>query len=522
MAQEGFAAIQNSNIPGAGRGLFASKKLGSGEAILTIDRPLLCVLSNANLMDTCANCLSSSSGSILASQESLHGNVVLSSCSRCKQLKYCGKKCQTEAWKRFHKFDCKSWAPEVREQPKNLPQLCRAVMELLSRKTNDKISNDQWINLLQLKSHLKELKGDKEEAVGLLSAAAWNYSPYKDKFSAQFVKELTAMIKANALTLVNFEYQPLGLCLDPFVSYTNHSCSPNACVCMDGPHLSLRTLQAIGKGEEILISYVDESLPRSKRQSELEESYFFKCDCSKCQRLMDTPEDRFLLPVEELRKQLAQLPDDIISQVPNKANPTSFMKKRCDSVQGIELAGDVELHAIKTEDTGKSLLRLEQALWCISQISAWPANRYPYSSLRQAYFLKLLNSGRDFRKALWQGLKIYFDVNAILYPQKHHPVRLMHTYTLVVLTIVVLSDGHSEEEYPNLNIVLNTLLHEALDNVALSHGDESRFAHVVRAKYNEVNADMLRYNPAGLEMMMNKSEETLDTYRALVKKRVLF
>jgi hypothetical protein len=67
-------------------------------------------------------------------------------------------------------------------------------MELLSRKANNNISNPQWIALLQLKAHLAELKDETKEAVAMIAGAAWNYSPHKEMFSAEFVQQLTAMV----------------------------------------------------------------------------------------------------------------------------------------------------------------------------------------------------------------------------------------------------------------------------------------------------------------------------------------
>jgi hypothetical protein len=93
MAQIGNAIINDSKIPGAGRGLFATKDVNPGESIFSIDRPLLCVLSNAELDETCANCFSSSSNSVIGSHDNFQEEVKLSACSRCKQYKFCSKVC---------------------------------------------------------------------------------------------------------------------------------------------------------------------------------------------------------------------------------------------------------------------------------------------------------------------------------------------------------------------------------------------------------------------------------------------
>jgi hypothetical protein len=87
MASKGHAVVKPS--PVSGRGLFATKSLPPGELILTIERPLLCALDEKHLEDTCANCFR------LVEEEDSNVDedekVKLAACSRCKQLKFCGK-----------------------------------------------------------------------------------------------------------------------------------------------------------------------------------------------------------------------------------------------------------------------------------------------------------------------------------------------------------------------------------------------------------------------------------------------
>lgn len=40
----------------------------------------------------------------------------------------------------------------------------------------------------------------------------------------------------------------------------------------------------IRKGEELFISYIDESMPFQQRQEKLKAMYLFDCTCPKCQR----------------------------------------------------------------------------------------------------------------------------------------------------------------------------------------------------------------------------------------------
>lgn len=76
----------------------------------------------------------------------------------------------------------------------------------------------------------------------------------------------------------------MGTALYAVANTLNHSCLPNVmAVCSHNSHrLTLIALRDIIKGEELTISYIDESAPFSERQKQLKEYYKFDCDCKKC------------------------------------------------------------------------------------------------------------------------------------------------------------------------------------------------------------------------------------------------
>uniref|UniRef100_A0A1A9UIH0 Protein-lysine N-trimethyltransferase SMYD5 n=1 Tax=Glossina austeni TaxID=7395 RepID=A0A1A9UIH0_GLOAU len=79
-------------------------------------------------------------------------------------------------------------------------------------------------------------------------------------------------------------------------SKINHSCLPNAQVTFPYSNdiVVLKALQPIQVGEEICISYLDEGqLERSRhsRQKILKENYIFVCECFKCQREANDPDE---------------------------------------------------------------------------------------------------------------------------------------------------------------------------------------------------------------------------------------
>lgn len=65
----------------------------------------------------------------------------------------------------------------------------------------------------------------------------------------------------------------------------NHSCSPNLQVLYSGENdetLVAVCLRDVQKGEELCISYINESASYAERQQQLYEHYLFDCTCSKC------------------------------------------------------------------------------------------------------------------------------------------------------------------------------------------------------------------------------------------------
>lgn len=63
----------------------------------------------------------------------------------------------------------------------------------------------------------------------------------------------------------------------------NHSCIPNAAQSFDGRTLSLRCTRPIFKGQEITIGITEIHRPRATRRASLRESFFFECQCERCE-----------------------------------------------------------------------------------------------------------------------------------------------------------------------------------------------------------------------------------------------
>jgi SET and MYND domain-containing protein len=70
----------------------------------------------------------------------------------------------------------------------------------------------------------------------------------------------------------------------PTIALMNHSCDPNTEWRFTGGSASIEmiALKPIAVGEELRISYIDQTLSYEERQSKLQELYGFKCECPKC------------------------------------------------------------------------------------------------------------------------------------------------------------------------------------------------------------------------------------------------
>lgn len=102
--------------------------------------------------------------------------------------------------------------------------------------------------------------------------------------------DVISQFTINAFALTTPALTPIGVAVSPLVALINHSCVPNVDVVFPGgrkdlgnePVAKVFALRNIAPGEEILMSYVDMTLPKSLRQGALVETYNFQCRCKAC------------------------------------------------------------------------------------------------------------------------------------------------------------------------------------------------------------------------------------------------
>lgn len=190
--------IKESRISGAGRGLFATKDFEPGDSVVTVDRPLVAEPEIERLRDTCAWCFQrgetdATERTQAASMGLPTGFIEVKACTGCRRVSYCSKTCQTKAWKRDHKHECKVIAPNDRP---DLPEQVRAAVKLLGRLQADGGKDTKLKDLLSFppfagrgKDGLEDFGKEHHklfENFSVLGFAAWKYAGEPQKPDVDF------------------------------------------------------------------------------------------------------------------------------------------------------------------------------------------------------------------------------------------------------------------------------------------------------------------------------------------------
>jgi len=258
----------------------------------------------------------------------------------------------------------------------------------------------------------------------------------------------------------------------------------------DGRALQVRALEDIPANAEILISYIDNTAPRERRQLELSEKYFFTCACSRCTNPA-SPTDGFLcicggvgIPSRE----------EVLCNKCARALPVTA------DMEVLEQAAWSVLGSDKSEAMISNLRRLHRS-------PVWPLPRQPLAALHLALVQSEYIPSGHWERALLHYLLVYLRLDPVFYPQRFHPVRVVHGFTLANLFLQVPGVDYGKAVWG--------LLCECAAQVGRSHGDGGGFASVVSRKREEVRRDLekeeqtrgwvgMKLEDIGLEAEMGK------------------
>lgn len=283
-------------------------------------------------------------------------------------------------------------------------------------------------------------------------------------------------------------YDRVGLYLHPYAAFINHSCEYNSVVGFDGDELFVKAIRPIKADEQIFISYVDTTNPYSIRRKQLSERYYFDCNCSKCQQGRDAREDRFL--------------------------PTSLNTTSLDETE--EKVRNLMTSANNDEDPFRSITKLKSAIRTLRETSAWPITRQPYVSLRDELIVSML-AAQQFESAFVQAVIRYIRVDPIIYRHEGHPIRQMHTWSLIKLAIHLYQGtgtGHADALFQrfqqNMGLVVWALLSQLVKDQETACIARS-FRETIYSTYKEVDGEFKAngLEPAEMAVEIKSELETL-------------
>ncbi|KAJ4823883.1 Histone-lysine N-methyltransferase atxr4 [Turnera subulata] len=276
--------IRVSVTESAGRGVFATRRIGAGDLIHTA-KPLLTHPSLSANNAACYFCLRK-----LTPGES-QGQTVA----------FCGQDCKEKA-KVFYDVEAKAdWAAfdeYCRTQGLKYPLLVKrlACMVLSGAAAADSL------DILQPAYLTPEMVLQMQEGFGLLrsSFSKANIADEQMTFlTNQWYNGVLARLRINAfrIELAMGSYGDLlasaSACVEAeaavgnavymLPSFYNHDCDPNAhIVWIDNANARLKALHDVEADEELRICYIDAGMDRDARQNILLQGFGFKCNCLRC------------------------------------------------------------------------------------------------------------------------------------------------------------------------------------------------------------------------------------------------
>ncbi|XP_063979685.1 histone-lysine N-methyltransferase SMYD3 [Diachasmimorpha longicaudata] len=243
-----------------------------GTTILTAE-PFVFVLSQQQRKERCDQCFKS---------------CKISRCAGCQYVFYCGRNCQREAWS-IHKVEC----PNIKRiHPRILPDASRMMARIIiklsqnGKEERGYYTPQKYRVFHDLMSHVLDIKGDmkKMEHFTALSLILAEFLP-KDMLPD--VKELLGIfgrMSVNSFNILDTDMTSLGVGIYLGPSIIDHSCKPNCSAIFEGTTIIIRTLCDITSFDwsEVRITYIDVLKDTNTRRAELKKSYYFLCECERC------------------------------------------------------------------------------------------------------------------------------------------------------------------------------------------------------------------------------------------------
>ncbi|KAK4051141.1 hypothetical protein OIV83_002963 [Microbotryomycetes sp. JL201] len=307
------AEPSRSGVIDAAEAALRNEQISRSQQLAEFKRPILSTRPTAVLNDTevgqrCNYCFRSgeelaeeaTSAAVISGGRTTLENFVRSTslemepakalerCTACKAMRYCGNRHQKQDWP-VHKYECKAIQEYMRQRKDPLsrelpPAYSRLAARVLwSRSLNE--GEAFWQEFQSLNTNASQLQEWQQTTYYRtsmqLAAFVGESTLRKSASSGKDMLDLCSRTHSNAHQLGNLRQDDIGVALSPTAAIFNHDCSPNAAVVYhsssDGDNfLRIMALRDIRAGEEVCLSYIDNTWPRWKRQAVLLKQYQFE------------------------------------------------------------------------------------------------------------------------------------------------------------------------------------------------------------------------------------------------------
>ncbi|XP_076232272.1 SET and MYND domain containing, class 3 isoform X3 [Calliopsis andreniformis] len=248
--------------------------VGKGTTILTA-KPFAFVLRSSYRIEKCDYCLQS--GKLLK-------------CSACHCTYYCNRTCQRDSWP-IHNVEC---ANLKRVSPKVVPDVARLMARIiikLNQGGGEEVgyySETGYRKFKDLMSHYSDIKKDEKrlEHFTCLCGVLIEFLGDLPMPNSVELMGIYGRICVNSFNIYDLDMNGIGIGIYLGPSILDHSCAPNAIANFEGTNIVIRTIEDIPclDWSQIRISYIDVLKTTQDRRAELKNSYYFWCDCKKCEQ----------------------------------------------------------------------------------------------------------------------------------------------------------------------------------------------------------------------------------------------
>ncbi|KAJ0165928.1 N-lysine methyltransferase SMYD2-B [Colletotrichum tanaceti] len=269
-----------------GRSIHAARRFKPGDVIARFDDPAVVLPPGHRALEYCNHCLNKQRPAV----------VRLRACTGCKTVAYCGPACQRANWSLVHKLECKAiqrlHEAKPAHQPDWVPTPIRAAAQVMLRP-------QVLARFKELEGHVEQWRKKDGTDLQLQSHGVVKCLGVDTVTFERLETAFQVLCKTNAFSRTEEYYETGGVFLDTTLAMINHSCVPNALVQFGGRRATLRATSFLDPGDEIEISYIDQTQPKDKRHGELD-LYHFECLCYKCQKNLDEYQVAMADPTIEL------------------------------------------------------------------------------------------------------------------------------------------------------------------------------------------------------------------------------